>query len=265
MNSHRLRQALIAGLMIAALAGLSACVNKTPGEPLKVAQLQEDGDDDGAAAVENHDPLEPVNRRLFQVHEVIDGLILSPMAHIYNGVVPDEGKNGVRNALTNLASPVVLLNSVLQGDFTNAGHTITRFVVNSTAGIGGLFDVASAWGIPRQHSKDFGQTMGVYGVGTGPYIFIPVLGPSDARDTLGLVADFFSDPFYYILNNNAYLALDITRGVVKRTDLLPLTTRVHRDSFDVYATYRSIYLQNRAQVVRDYLGRDSALEKESGK
>ena len=262
MNSQRLRRIYITGLMIAALAVLPGCVNKTPGQPAKITQTEADDD---SAAPENNDPIEPVNRGLFQVHEVIDGVILSPIAHIYNGVMPEAGQNGVRNALTNLASPVVLLNSVLQGDWPNANHTITRFVVNSTVGIAGIFDVATKMGIPRQHSKDFGQTMGVYGIGTGPYIFIPVLGPSDLRDAVGMAADFFSDPFYYVLNSNAYLALDITRGVVKRTDLLPLTDRIHRDSLDVYATYRSVYLQSRASAVRNYRGEDSALEKQSEK
>lgn len=261
-DSHRLSHVRLTGVMIAAFLVLSACVNKTPGQPLVAPQA---GDDADSLAADNHDPIEPVNRGLFAVHEVIDGLILRPAAHIYRGVMPEVAQNSVRNALTNLASPVVLLNSVLQADFTNAERTVGRFLVNSTIGVGGLFDVATDMGMPRQHSKDFGQTLGVYGVGTGPYIFIPVLGPSDARDTLGLVADYFSDPFYYILNNNAYLALDVTRGVVKRADLLPLTDRVHRDSFDVYVTYRSIYQQNREKVVRDYLGSDSALEKESGK
>lgn len=260
MNEHRLRQACIAGLMLA-LATLPGCVNKTPGQSIQVAQVE----DDDLAASQNRDPLEPVNRGLFKVHEVIDGVLMQPLAHIYRGVMPEFAQNGIRNALTNLSSPVVLLNSVLQGDFTNAGRTVERFVVNSTVGVAGLYDAATPMGIPHQHSKDFGQTMGVYGVGQGPYIFIPVLGPSDARDTLGLVADFFSDPFYYILNNNAYMALDGTRGLVKRADLLPLTDRIHKDSLDVYVTYRSIYQQNRDKVVRDYLGVDSALEKESKK
>lgn len=259
MNNERVSRAFFAGLVLAAFTTLAGCVNKTPGQPLKV------GDDDDGAVADSRDPFEPVNRGLFEVHEVIDGLILSPAAHIYNGVMPEFAQKAVRNALTNLSSPVVLLNSVLQGDFTNAGRTVERFVVNSTLGVAGLYDSATPMGIPRQHSKDFGQTLGVYGIGQGPYIFIPVLGPSDARDMVGLVGDFLSDPFYYILNANAYLALDLTRGINKREELLSLTDRIHRDSFDVYVTYRSVYQQNRTKVVRDYLGRDSALEKESGK
>jgi phospholipid-binding lipoprotein MlaA len=261
MNDRRLLRACL-GLTLAVFTALTGCVNKTPGQPLKVAGV--DGDDDTVVA-DNRDPFEPVNRGLFKVHEVIDGVILRPVAHIYRGVMPDFAQRAVSNALTNLSSPVVLLNSVLQADLTNASRTVERFVINSTLGVAGPYDAATPMGIPRQHSKDFGQTLGVYGIGQGPYIFIPVLGPSDARDTVGLVADFFSDPFYYILNDNVYLALDITRGVVKRSDLLPLTDRVHRDSFDVYVTYRSIYQQNRDKVVRDYMGADSALEKESRK
>jgi phospholipid-binding lipoprotein MlaA len=247
--------------MLTVFATLTGCVNKTPGKPLKVAQIE----NDDVVVGDNRDPFEPVNRGLFKVHEVIDGVVLSPVAHIYRGVMPEFAQHAVSNALTNLSSPVVLLNSVLQTDFTNASRTVERFVVNSTLGVAGLYDAATPLGIPRQHGKDFGQTLGVYGVGQGPYIFIPVFGPSDARDTVGMVADFFSDPFYYILNNKAYEVLDITRGLVKRADLMPTTNRVHRDSFDVYVTYRSVYQQNRDKVVRDYMGRDSALEKDSGK
>jgi len=262
MNETSLSRKLTAAMLIAAMTILPGCATKKPGEPLQTASVSVD---ESSAPSDHKDPFEVVNRGLFKVHEIIDGVLLKPIAHIYRGVMPDVAQTGVRNAMTNLASPIVLLNSILQADVNNAGRTVERFAINSTVGIAGLFDVASNMGIKKQHNKDFGQTLGVYGVGTGPYIFIPVIGPSDARDTLGLVADFFSDPFYYILNSNAYLALDITRGVVKRTDLLPLTDRIERDSFDPYVTYRSIYLQNRAKVVRDYLGSDTGFEREAGK
>ena len=261
MNESLTRRLSKAAILLAAIAALSACVNKEPGKPAHYAQE----DLESNSGPQNNDPIEPVNRGLFRVHEVIDGVLLQPVAHIYRGVVPDFAQTGISNALTNLASPMVLLNSLLQADWTNAGRTVERFGINSTVGVAGLFDVATGWGIPRQHSKDFGQTMGVYGIGQGPYIFIPILGPSDVRDVVGLVADFFSDPMLYILNSNGYLALQTTRGVVKRADLLPLTDRIHRDSFDVYSTYRSVYQQNREKVVKDYLGRDSAIEKEAGK
>jgi len=259
MNNNYAHRALIVGLMSLALAILPGCATKQPGEPLKTHASASD-----SASSDNKDPFEFINRGLFSIHEVIDGLILKPVAHIYRGVVPQPAQTGIKNALTNMASPVTLLNSALQGDVNNAGRTIGRFVINSTVGIAGIFDVASDMGIKKQHKKDFGQTLGVYGVGTGPYIFIPVLGPSDARDTVGLVADLFSDPFTYILTtpeNLVYLGID---GVVKRTDLLPLTDRVSRDSLDPYATYRSMYLQHRESAVRDYLKHDTAgLQKET--
>jgi phospholipid-binding lipoprotein MlaA len=293
MHTAKAGMPFTVGCAIILLSIFSACANKEPGKPLEITPAAQSDSSapaaarpavamstvvatpassaapasssaavaDDTAVLDTHDPLEPVNRGLFKVHEVIDGVLLKPIAHIYLGVMPEAGQHGLSNALTNLSSPVVLLNSVLQWDMPNAGRTVERFAINSTVGVAGFFDVASTWGIPRQHSKDFGQTMGVYGVGTGPYIFIPILGPSDARDTLGMVADFFSDPFVYVLNNNAEIALDVARGIVKRADYIPLTDRIERDSFDPYVSYRSIYLQNRKKVVDDYLGSDSAIEK----
>jgi phospholipid-binding lipoprotein MlaA len=221
--------------------------------------------DAGAPAASDSDPIEPVNRGIFRFNEVADGVLLKPLAHIYLGIVPVPAQHGLHNALSNLTSPVVFLNSVLQGDVHNAGYTLSRFVINSTLGIVGIFDVASDFGMPYMHSKDFGQTLGVYGVGGGPYIVVPILGPSNSRDLVGFIVDFFADPFNYILTTNETIVLDVAKTVTKRADYLPLTDRIYRDSFDPYVTYRSIYTQNRAKVVRDYLNRDSRLEKDTGK
>ena len=259
MNENYARRALIAGLMIAVLAALPGCATKKPGEPLKVSSSAADED---SGPSDNNDPLEPLNRGIFQFNYVLDGVLLSPLAHIYLGVMPECAQKGVHNVLSNLASPVVALNSILQGDGDNLGRTVGRFIVNSTLGVAGIFDMATEVGIKKAHDKDFGQTMGVWGTGTGPYIMLPVIGPSDARDTLGLVADILSDPFTWILNTNATIAYETTKGIVKRADLLPLTNRVYRDSLDPYATFRSIYLQHRQKVVSDYRGADAALETE---
>lgn len=222
--------------------------------------------DSPAPSVSDNDPIEPVNRAIFRFNEMADGVLLKPLAHIYLGVVPVPAQHGLRNALSNLTSPVVFLNSVLQGDVHNAGYTLGRFLINSTLGIAGIFDVASDLGIPYRHSKDFGQTLGVYGVEGGPYLVVPILGPSNGRDLVGFVVDFFSDPFNYILTTNETIVLDVARTVTKRVDYLPLTDRIYRDSFDPYITYRSIYTQNRAKVVRDYLNRDAQqLENSTGK
>ncbi len=274
MNHNIIRDMLISGLTglaVAAFLMLSGCASKTPGEPLKVAAssqtqtAEQDGGRPGRPSVDERDYLEPLNRGIFRVNEVLDGLILKPVVHIYLGVMPEFGQRTVRNILSNLSSPVVFLNSVLQVDSNNATKTLERFVINSTVGIAGAFDVAGDLGIKKEHKKDFGQTMGVYGVGTGTFIEIPLLGPSDARDTLGLVVDVFSDPFDYIFTTNESLARAAVAGVVRRGDYLPVTDRVYRDSLDPYATLRSIYLQNRDKVVRDYLGSDTSDVKYTGK
>lgn len=251
------------GLRIAAIVALLAfsqgCASKTPGQPLKLdasdeaqTSTQDSGHKVGSA--QQPDYLEPVNRGIFRFNEVLDGMLLKPLVHIYWGVMPDFGQTAVRNILTNLSSPVVFLNSVLQGDSNNAAKTLGRFVINSTVGIAGTFDVATDLGIEKEHKKDFGQTMGVYGVGTGTYVVLPLLGPSDVRDTFGLVADVFSDPFTYIFTTNESLARAAVAGIVRRGDAMPVTDRVYRDSLDPYAALRSVYLQNRDKVVRDYRG-----------
>jgi phospholipid-binding lipoprotein MlaA len=264
MNEIKTSRALITGLMIALLATLPGCATKTPGQPVKVAQTKATtapADDDNTAFNDN-DPWEGVNRGIFRFDQIVDGVLLSPVAHIYRGVVPEAGQRGVHNALTNIASPVVALNSLLQWDMTNLGRTVERFAINSTVGIAGIFDVASSWGIPKQHHKDFGQTMGVWGIGSGPYVVLPIIGPSNVRDTIGYVADILSDPLTWILNTNGNIAYEVTQGIVLRADLLPLTDRINKDSLDPYATFRSVYTQHRDKVIRNYLGADAALSNE---
>jgi phospholipid-binding lipoprotein MlaA len=252
-----LRISLMALLMVT----LAACASKQPGQPLKTAPSADAAVSDVAA--DNSDPMEALNRGIMHFNEVMDGLFIKPMAHIYLGVVPDVAQKSIKNALANLNAPVVFINSLLQADVSNAGRTLERFVVNSTAGIAGLFDVATPIGIKKEHRKDFGQTLGVWGVGQGPYVMIPVLGPSSARDTVGLVVDVLDDPFTWIFTWQESTARDVTRIIVTRADFLPLTERVYRDSLDPYATFRSIYLQHREKVVRDYLKRDAGgMEKE---
>lgn len=256
------KRLLAPGLMIMTLALLPGCANKTPGEPLQVASSQYDS---GGDAPEKKDYVEPVNRGIFKFNEVVDGLLIRPAAYMYTHAVPEFGQTAIKNVLTNLNAPVTFLNSVLQADGANASRTLTRFVVNSTLGIAGVFDVASTAGIQKEHKKDFGQTLGVYGVGTGSYMVLPILGPSDVRDTFGYVVDIFTDPFNYIFTTDEAFGRAAAQGLVRRADLMPLTDQVHRDSFDPYATFRSIYLQNRQRVIRDYLGSDSNAEKYHGK
>jgi phospholipid-binding lipoprotein MlaA len=149
-----------------------------------------------------YDPLEKENRVLFDATIQLDRAVIRPGAVAYRDVVPSGVRDSIRNFINNLGSPVIFANDVLQGDVDRAGTTLFRLGVNTTIGIGGLFDPATGWGYPR-HTSDFGVTLGTYGVGEGPYLFIPILGPSNIRDLSGYGADFLFFLFsYYPLRDN---------------------------------------------------------------
>ena len=217
------------------------------------------------ASSDNNDPLEKLNRGVFKFNELLDGLIVKPMVHIYRGLVPEPAQHSVKNAINNLSAPVVFLNSVLQADVNNAGRTASRFAINSTLGIAGLFDVASEFGIKKERDKDFGQTLGVYGITAGPYLMLPIIGPSDFRDGIGLGVDTLSDPFTYIFTQGESVGRFSVTVLSLRNDRLGLTDNVYENSLDPYVTFRSIYLQHRAKSVNDYLGKDESSEKDAGK
>lgn len=255
MNDTKANKSLLALALIAALASTTSCAVKGNAPASKAAPVTSAEASD--LGPHDNDPLEPVNRGIFKVNEVVDGLVLKPAAHIYRGVLPTPVRNGVHNALTNLSAPVVFVNSALQGDNTNMANTFGRFLINSTLGVAGIFDIASEMGVAKENKKDFGQTLGVHGVGTGPFIVLPLLGPSNLRDGFGLAADTAMDPFTYIFDMPTNVAVSGTRIVDRRAELLPLTDRVYRDSLDPYATLRSIYQQHRTKVVKNYLKADT--------
>lgn len=219
------------------LLSLSACA--TAPDPSDRAAVQ--------AYEEANDPLEPFNRTMFDVHQFLDRLLIKPMATIYRGVVPDPARKGVRNALYNLRTPVILVNDVLQGEFDRAGTTLTRFAVNTTVGVGGLMDPATDWGYTR-HDEDFGQTLAVNGADEGPYLFLPLLGPAPVRDLAGNVVDVFFDPLTYI-DGSAAAARFVVDGVDQRESNLETLDEIERGSIDYYATIRSLYRQRRAHVI----------------
>ena len=136
------------------------------------------------------DPIEPVNRQIFEVNEALDRGVFKPVAEAYSAVLPDPVRTGIRNFFSNLWEPWTAVNQALQGKFVMAGSDVLRFLTNSTIGVVGIFDVASDFELPK-HSEDFGQTLAVWGVGFGPYIVLPILGPSSVRDGLGYVVDTF--------------------------------------------------------------------------
>src|SRR5690606_25232813 len=160
------------------------------------AWAESESDDFDAPDGEN-DPLEVPNRMMFAFNEALDFMIIRPVAVTYRYVVPVGVRNTVRNFLRNLRSPVTLANDLLQGDFDRAEITFTRFFINSTIGMLGLFDIAADSGF-QYHEEDFGQTMGTYGAGEGFYLVLPVLGPSSLRDGGGRIVDIFLDPLTYL-------------------------------------------------------------------
>jgi phospholipid-binding lipoprotein MlaA len=201
-----------------------------------------------------HDPLEPVNRGIFAVNLVADDYVIRPVAQAYRDYIPQPIRNGVHNFLTNLRSPVIMFNDALQGQGKLAGDTFARLWVNTILGLGGIMDVASDIGIPF-HDADFGQTFGVWGVPAGPYLVLPILGPSDARDTVGLVADSYADPFNGLMRKNGddgtyvIVGRTVVAGIDLRSRNIDLLDRIRSTSIDYYATLRSLYQQHREALI----------------
>lgn len=200
----------------------------------------------GAANTEpQSDPLEGYNRAMFAVNDVIDTFALRPIAAAYGYVTPEVAKEAVRRALLNLNSPVIFANDLLQLDAVGAGITAGRFVINSTVGVLGLIDAARLIGLEPHHA-DFGQTMFGYGVGAGPYLVLPILGPAALRDWTGRGVDVFFDPLTYVLSTGQSFAVAGTKGLIKREELLVPLEELRAGSVDYYAALRAAYYQNRA-------------------
>jgi phospholipid-binding lipoprotein MlaA len=196
---------------------------------------------------EQEDPFESVNRLFFAVNTVLDHLILEPSARIYRTVVPPPVRQGVSNAVRNIESPVILANDILQGNRQRASDTMVRFMVNSTIGIGGLVDAAGYMGV-QYHPEDFGQTLAVWGAGPGPYMVVPVLGPSNPRDLAGTVVDSAINPLTWILFDaplEERLAPSAVELVAGREAILDDYESLRKTSPDVYVSVRDIYGQKR--------------------
>lgn len=204
------------------------------------------------------DPAESFNRSMFKINQTLDGILLRPAASIYRGVVPEPGRDVVDNFLQNLSAPVVSANSFLQLNPDRGFKTFWRFVLNTTFGVGGLFDFASQVGL-KPTDNDFGLTMARYGVGSGDYLFLPVIGPTNPRDLVGLVVDSLADPFNYY-DQGATMARGGATILNERTKRYQLLEDINRDSLDPYATIRSGYMQSRAAGVRKVRGEAPALK-----
>ena len=195
------------------------------------------------------DPLEKVNRATYAFNDALDRMIAKPLARAYRAVVPEPARNAVSNFVTNLEYPGTIVNNALQGKFRAAGTDALRFLVNSTLGIGGLADPATRFGIPA-HDEDFGQTFGYWGVPSGPYLVLPLLGPSSLRDAPGRLADRYTNVRRRINDDTAEYVLLGVDLLDTRAGLLPLEGAL-QGAFDPYARVRDAYLQRRAFLVSD--------------
>ena len=208
------------------------------------------------------DCFENINRATFKLNQTLDAAIFKPVAKAYR-VLPSPVRVGTGNALLNLSSLVTIPNNILQGEFKEAGVNTGRFAINTTVGILGIFDVAQKIGFSEYKKEDYGQTLGVMGVGAGCYLVLPVLGPSTVRDTAGSFINVFGgDPWYNasINGNNEYisksdyLATKVLTGVDFRAKNIDSLENLEKNSMDFYASVRSLYLQDRQQKISNTNG-----------
>ena len=203
------------------------------------------------------DCFEKLNRGTFAFNQALDGLILKPVSSVYKKL-PSPIKSGVSNSLDNLSNLVTIPNNLLQGDFTNAGINSGRFLINSTIGVLGIFDVAELMGMNEYEKEDYGQSLAKHGFGPGCYIVLPVLGPSTARDTIASAANFLGgDAWYNVTVRNDtqhfsevdYYSSKVTAGVDFRAKNYDSIENLEKNSLDFYASVKSLYLQDRQQKI----------------
>ncbi len=196
------------------------------------------------------DPLEGYNRAMYKFNDAVDTAVLKPVAKGYDAVVPDPISQGVSNFFSNLNDITVIINDLFQGKFYQAYRDTHRFVLNTTVGVAGIFDVASLSGFTK-NNEDFGQTLGVWGAEPGAYIVLPFFGPRNVRDTFGLVGDMFTDPVMYVEGDDARLALVGTRVVDTRANLLKAEKVLDQAATDEYSYVRDAYMSRRQYLVFD--------------
>ena len=248
----------VSGKVVSALAVLlivSGCASAPKNTDDQWAQT------DGTASaseVSDNDPVELLNRFVFAFNDALDVTLFQPASALYRFALPQEVRDSVRNFMRNISSPVILANDLLQGEWERAETTTTRFFVNSTIGLAGLFDIAEDMGY-EYHDEDFGQTLATYGTGEGFYLVLPFLGPSNVRDGAGLVVDSLLDPLTYILSTEAAIARRGLSSVDTRSRNIELVEEIKRDSIDYYARVRSLYRQRRANEITNGVEEDDFL------
>ncbi|MEZ6023686.1 MAG: VacJ family lipoprotein [Hyphomonadaceae bacterium] len=248
---------LIAFLGLAALAAPTAALAQEPVSEPAVVETETMPIDgvvayQAAPAAAGNDPWEGMNRDLYAVHNAVDGAVLEPIARGYRAVTPRFARTGVSNFLRNLRSPAIFANDVLQAEPTRSATTAGRFGINTTIGILGLFDPATSMGLER-HDEDFGQTLAVWGLESGPYIFVPLMGPTTVRDATGKVIDIVFDPLTWAEFDNvdeARVARTVLAGVAARESVIEAVEDLET-SIDPYVSIRSSYFLLRESAIQN--------------
>jgi phospholipid-binding lipoprotein MlaA len=240
-----------AAFALLAVIALSGCATP-PTDPDELAQYKE-----------NNDPLEPMNRYFFEVNYALDELLIKPIASWYDTILPTPVEHSVHNFLRNMNGPVILADDLLQGNMKRAGITAKRFLINTTLGVGGLFDVAADWFDLKYHDNDFGVTLAKWGSGEGPYLVVPVLGPSNPRDLAGKGVDSVMDPWGWVFRAEDISYLSYVRTGLEGIDLrarnLDTLEAIRKGAVDYYATIRSLYRQNRNDLIKSNESKDEPL------
>ncbi|WP_151671466.1 VacJ family lipoprotein [Nitrincola schmidtii] len=198
-------------------------------------------------AQSENDPWEGFNRAVFNFNEGLDRAVLKPVTQGYRYVTPQIAQTGVNNFFENLKDVRTMFNNLFQGKVHNALEDFSRITFNTTFGLGGLIDVATPMGIAK-NNEDFGQTLGYWGVSSGPYVVLPLFGPSTVRDTVGMVPDWYIDPLYYVDDNSTRVPLRVLRVIDTRSQLLDAERII---SGDRYSFIRDAYLQRREFLIND--------------
>lgn len=239
---HRSSHACFATVALVAGLTLAGCATSPPAnDPEAVAEFKQ-----------TNDPLEPGNRAVYAVNDALDRVILRPVAVSYNYAVAPEVRSHIHNLLDNLGNPVVLMNDMLQGKPKRAGDTLMRLVLNTTIGVGGFFDVATGWGWPA-HDADMGMTFAVWGAPEGPFLMLPVFGPSNPRDGIGMAGDMMAAPTGYLphgLENTVFSTTKTVMGAVDaRAGAVDDLDKINAQALDPYATIRSLWRQHRQSQI----------------
>ena len=218
-------------------------------------QVQTNPDDFETSQIEDeiYDPIEPINRAIFSFNNVADRIVLEPIAKGYKKL-PSPIQSGISNFLSNLRAPLVVINHLLQGQGQNAAQSTGRFLVNSTVGVFGLIDVADKIGL-EEKEEDFGQTLATWGIGDGFYIVLPLFGPSNLRDTTGMIMTMVTDPInaYAVSEGEAWIVPMRTaaNAVDQRSKIIDEVNALRDNSLDYYAAVRSSYYQNRNAAINN--------------